>query len=269
MGAAIAKRFAEEGANIAFVKVIRERDNNAMLASISDDYKENVKNLPFYDMDMTELVDELKKQGVQVKIYDVEYWHKSAVKKEVEIEANNQFDTDADDVIKTVISDFGSVDILINNASSAAGSLIFRNTPSQFNEIFDVTLSLAYNLVRACAVPMIKQKFGSIINVVGIWGGHGWAGMSLQSMAQSGLIGLTKTIAKELGSKNIRSNAVMFGIIDSDGLDEATRESFIKQIPLRQLVTENDVANACAFLASEMAAKISGQILEVDGGMNV
>lgn len=268
MGAAIARRFAEEGANVAFIKVISDVD--ICTENMPIEYVEKVKKSPFYNTDMTELVTELEKQGAKVKVYEVEYWRKyAALQRNENITIYNQFEEDADTVIKTIISDLGSVDILVNNASSAAGDFIFKNSTTEFREIFDVTLSLAYNLVKACAVPMIKQSCGSVVNVVGIWGEHGWARMSLQSMAQSGLVGLTKTIAKELGSKNVRSNAVMFGMIDADDLDDAIRESYIKQIPMRQFVTEDDIANACTFLASDMAAKITGQVLEVDGGMNI
>ena len=169
-----------------------------------------------------------------------------------------------------VISEFGNIDILINNAGITKDNLLLRISEEDFDKVIEVNLKSVFNLTKAVIKPMMKQRSGSIINMSSVVGVKGNAGQSNYAASKAGILGFTKSIALELGSRNIRCNAVAPGFIETEmtgALPEATVQSWRDGIPLKRGGTPEDIANACVFLASDMSAYITGQTLNVDGGM--
>ena len=169
-----------------------------------------------------------------------------------------------------VIAEFGKVDILINNAGITRDTLMLRMTESQWDEVIETNLKSAFNLTKAFLKHFLGNRAGSIINMSSVVGVTGNAGQANYAASKAGLIGFTKSIAKELGSRNIRCNAIAPGFIETEmteTLDENVKKGWLETIPLKRGGTTEDVANACVFLASDMSTYITGQTLSVCGGM--
>ncbi len=174
------------------------------------------------------------------------------------------------ETVAEVIKEFGTVDILINNAGITRDGLLMRMDEKQWDMVININLKSVFNLTKAVIRPMMKQKAGSIINMSSIVGLKGNAGQANYSASKAGILGFTKSVALEFGSRNIRCNAIAPGFIETemtDKLDPKTVEEWRKGIPLKRGGTPEDVANACLFLASDMSSYITGQTLSVDGGM--
>ena len=231
IGKAIALRFAAEGANIAFTDLMLD---------------ENVKN--------TEK--ELLELGVKAKGY-----------------ASNaaKFD-ETEAVVAEIMKDFGRIDILVNNAGITKDGLMLRMSEAQWDAVIGVNLKSAFNFIHACLPGMVRQKSGSIINMASVVGVHGNAGQANYSASKAGMIGLAKSIAQEVGSRGIRANAIAPGFIITDmtaALSDEVKAEWAKKIPLRRGGTPEDIADVATFLASDMSSYISGQVIQVDGGMNM
>ena len=171
-------------------------------------------------------------------------------------------------VVNQVKEDFGSVDILVNNAGITKDGLMMRMSEAQWDTVIAVNLKSAFNFIHACTPIMMRQKSGSIINMASVVGVHGNAGQANYSASKAGMIGLAKSIAQEL----VRANAIAPGFIITDmtaKLSDEVREEWCKKIPLRRGGTPEDVANVATFLASDMSSYVSGQVIQVDGGMNM
>lgn len=169
-----------------------------------------------------------------------------------------------------VLADFGKIDILINNAGITRDNLMLRMSKDDWNTIIKVNLDSVFNLTKAVIKPMMKARSGSIINMTSVVGVKGNAGQANYAASKAGVIGFSKSIALELGSRNIRCNAVAPGFIETEmtaALDEKTVQGWRDAIPLKRGGQPEDVANACVFLASDRSTYISGQVLNVDGGM--
>jgi 3-oxoacyl-[acyl-carrier protein] reductase len=176
----------------------------------------------------------------------------------------------ADELINAVVAEFGTVDILVNNAGITRDTLLMRMNEQQWDEVINANLKSVFNLTKAVQRPMLKQRKGSIINMSSVVGVKGNAGQSNYAASKAGIIGFTKSVALELGSRNIRSNAVAPGFIETEmtaALDQKVVEGWREGIPLKRGGTTEDVANACLFLASDLSAYITGQVLNVCGGM--
>ena len=176
----------------------------------------------------------------------------------------------AQDLVKQVLEDFGTVDILINNAGITKDNLLMRISEEDFDKVIEVNLKSVFNLTKAIIRPMMRQRNGSIINMSSVVGIKGNAGQTNYAASKAGILGFTKSVALELGSRNIRCNAIAPGFIETEmtaKLDEKTVEGWRNDIPLKRGGTPLDIANACIFLASDMSSYITGQTLSVDGGM--
>ena len=176
----------------------------------------------------------------------------------------------AQKLVADVMEEFGKVDILINNAGITKDNLMLRMSKEDWDTIIKVNLDSVFNLTKAVVKPMMKAKSGSIINMTSVVGIKGNAGQANYAASKAGVIGFTKSIALELGSRNIRCNAIAPGFIETEmtlALDEKTVQSWREGIPLKRGGKPEDVANACVFFASEMSSYITGQVLNVDGGM--
>jgi 3-oxoacyl-[acyl-carrier protein] reductase len=176
----------------------------------------------------------------------------------------------AEKLINDVVTEFGTLDVLVNNAGITMDNLLLRMTEEAWDKVISVNLKSCFNTVKAVAKPMMKQRGGSIINMTSVVGLKGNAGQANYAASKAGIIGFTKSIALELGSRGIRSNAIAPGFIETEmtgKLDEKTVQSWRDAIPLKRGGRPEDVANACVFLASDMSAYISGQVSQVDGGM--
>lgn len=231
IGKAIALRFAEEGANIAFTDLVIDEIGLATQA-------------------------EIEARGVKAKGYASN--------------AANFEETHA--VVAEILKDFGRVDILVNNAGITKDGLMMRMGEGQWDAVLNVNLKSAYNFIHACTPIMMRQRVGSIINMSSVVGVHGNAGQANYAASKAGLIGLAKSIAQELGSRGIRANAIAPGFIITDmtaKLPEEVRAEWCKKIPLRRGGTVEDIANVATFLASDMSSYVSGQVIQVDGGMNM
>ncbi|WP_280750327.1 MULTISPECIES: 3-oxoacyl-[acyl-carrier-protein] reductase [unclassified Parabacteroides] len=183
--------------------------------------------------------------------------------------AANFEDTHA--VVAEIVKEFGRVDILVNNAGITRDGLMMRMSEQQWDMVINVNLKSAFNFVHALTPVMMKQKAGSIINMASVVGVSGNAGQANYSASKAGMIGLAKSIAKELGSRGIRANAIAPGFIITemtDVLSDEVKAEWAKQIPLRRGGTPEDVANVATFLASDMSSYVTGQVILVDGGMN-
>ena len=200
------------------------------------------------------LVEELKKYDVKVKSYKSDA---SDHDKSVEL-------------IENVISDFERIDVLVNNAGITKDNLLMRMSPSDFKDVVNVNLGSVFNLTKSSIRIFLKQKEGSIINISSIVGVKGNAGQSNYAASKAGIIGFSKSIALELGSRNIRCNVVAPGFIETDmtdSLSDDVLEKWKESIPLKRSGKPNDVGNACVFLASDLSSYITGQVLQVDGGL--
>lgn len=176
----------------------------------------------------------------------------------------------AEELMNAVIADFGTIDVLINNAGITKDGLLMRMSEEQWDTVIQVNLKSVFNLTKAATKPMMKAKSGSIINLTSIVGIRGNAGQANYAASKAGIIGFTKSIALELGSRNIRSNAIAPGFILTEmtgELNAAATEEWTKSIPLKRGGQAEEVADACVFLASDMSKYITGQVLQVDGGM--
>ena len=176
----------------------------------------------------------------------------------------------AENLMSAVIADFGTIDVLINNAGITKDGLLMRMSEEQWDTVIQVNLKSVFNLTKAATKPMMKAKSGSIINLTSIVGIRGNAGQANYAASKAGIIGFTKSIALELGSRNIRSNAIAPGFILTEMTGELNAEAtaeWTKSIPLKRGGEAEEVADACVFLASDMSKYITGQVLQVDGGM--
>ncbi|NLD24584.1 MAG: 3-oxoacyl-[acyl-carrier-protein] reductase [Bacteroidales bacterium] len=230
IGKAIAMKFASEGANIAFT------DLNIDEVGMATEH-------------------EISSLGVKCKGY-----------------ASNAADfDDSHKVVDEVLKDFGRIDILINNAGITKDGLIMRMSEQQWDAVINVNLKSAFNFIHAITPIMMRQRSGSIVNMSSVVGVSGNAGQANYSASKAGMIGLAKSTAKELGSRGIRVNAIAPGFIITEmtgQLSEEVRNEWAKQIPLRRGGTPEDVANVALFLASDISSYVSGQVINVCGGMN-
>jgi len=177
---------------------------------------------------------------------------------------------DVESMMKKSMEEFGSIDILVNNAGITKDGLLMRMKEEEFDSVIDINLKGAFNCTRHISAIMLKQRSGRIINISSVSGLTGNAGQVNYSSAKAGILGMTKAVAKELAGRGVTCNAVAPGYIQTDmteGLADKVKENIMNAIPLKRLGTPEDVANAVAFLASEEAAYITGQVINVDGGM--
>jgi 3-oxoacyl-[acyl-carrier protein] reductase len=216
-------------------------------------------NVAFTDLsqddNMKSLEAELKALGVEAKGYASD--------------ASNYQQTD--DVVNQVVTDFGRIDILVNNAGITRDTLLMRMDEETWDLVIKVNLKSVFNFTKAAQKVMLKQRRGSIINMSSVVGVSGNAGQANYSASKAGIIGFTKSVAKELGSRGIRCNAIAPGFIITEmtaKLPEEVRQEWIKGIPLRRGGTPEDVANVCLFLGSELSSYVSGQVINVCGAMN-
>ena len=175
-------------------------------------------------------------------------------------------------LVAQVKADFGSIDILVNNAGITKDGLMLRMTEQQWDAVIAVNLKSAFNFIHACVPVMMRQRGGSIINMASVVGVHGNAGQANYAASKAGLIAVAKSIGQEMGPKGIRANAIAPGFIDTamtQSLPEEVRKEWCNKIPLRRGGTVEDIANCATFLASDMSSYISGQVIQVDGGMNM
>ncbi|MFD1294102.1 3-oxoacyl-[acyl-carrier-protein] reductase [Lutibacter holmesii] len=201
-----------------------------------------------------ELEKELESYGVKAKGYQ-----SNAAK----------FDA-AQELAATVLKEFGTIDVLINNAGITKDNLLMRISEADFDQVIEVNLKSVFNLTKAVIRPMMKQRAGSIINMSSVVGLKGNAGQANYAASKSGILGFTKSVALELGSRNIRCNTIAPGFIETEmtgKLNEDVVQGWRDSIPLKRGGTPEDIANACVFLASDMSSYITGQTLSVDGGM--
>jgi 3-oxoacyl-[acyl-carrier protein] reductase len=230
IGKAIAIAFAREGANVAFTDIRRD-----------------------------EIMEETEKELLAMGIKAVGYASDAS-----------SFE-DSERVVDEVAKEFGRIDILINNAGITRDNLLMRMTEADWDLVIKVNLKSVFNLTKAVQKYMLKQRSGSIVNMSSVVGVSGNAGQSNYSASKAGLIGFTKSIAQELGSRNIRCNAIAPGFIETDmtaKLPEEVRKAWAEQIPLRRGGKPEDVAKACVFFASDLSEYITGQVMNVCGGMN-
>jgi len=222
---------------------------------------------------------EFAKQGANVAFtYNASVEAAKALEEELEsfgIKAkgyqSNAADFDAaQELAKSVLEEFGTIDILINNAGITKDNLLMRISEDDFDTVIEVNLKSVFNLTKAVIRPMMKQRAGSIINMSSVVGLKGNAGQANYAASKAGILGFTKSVALELGSRNIRCNAIAPGFIETemtDKLDPKTVDEWRKGVPLKRGGTPKDIADACVFLASDMSSYITGQTLSVDGGM--
>ncbi len=229
IGKGIVETFAKHGANVAFTYNSSAEAAEALAADLS-------------------------KEGVKVKAY--------------KSDAAN-FDQ-AQELANNVLEAFGSIDILINNAGITKDNLLMRISEEDFDKVIEVNLKSVFNMTKAVQRAMLKQRSGSIINMSSVVGVKGNAGQTNYAASKAGIIGFTKSVALELGSRNIRCNAIAPGFIETEmtgKLDEAVVQGWRDAIPLKRGGTPEDIANACVYLASDLSAYVTGQVLNVDGGM--
>lgn len=176
------------------------------------------------------------------------------------------------ELVKNVLADFGQIDVVVNNAGITKDNLLMRMSEDQWNDVIDVNLKSVFNLTKNVIRPMMKARKGSIINITSVVGVNGNAGQANYAASKAGVIGFTKSIAKEIGSRNIRTNAIAPGFIQTDMtdvLDDKVKEELMKNIPLKRLGNGEEVADAVLFLASDMSSYINGQTISVCGGMSM
>lgn len=229
IGRAIAFRFAQHGANVAFT----------YLSSVTEGQA---------------LEGELKQMGVNAKGY----------------RSDASDFTQAEKLVNDVVADFGTLDILVNNAGITQDTLLLRMTEEMWDKVINVNLKSCFNTVKAATRQFMKQKSGSIINMTSVVGLKGNAGQVNYAASKAGIVGLTKSVALELGSRGIRSNAIAPGFIETEmtaKLDEKTVQTWREAIPLKRGGKPEDVADACVFLGSDLSSYVTGQVIQVDGGM--
>jgi 3-oxoacyl-[acyl-carrier protein] reductase len=229
IGRGMAVKFAEEGCNVAFT------------------YLSSVEKALALEKELASL-------GVKAKGY----------------QSDAAVFSDAEKLVEEVVKEFGTVDVLVNNAGITRDTLLMRMTEQQWDEVINANLKSVFNLTKAVQKPMLKQRKGSIVNLSSVVGVKGNAGQANYSASKAGIIGFTKSIALELGSRNIRSNAIAPGFIETEmtgALDEKVVQSWRDAIPLKRGGSAEDVANLALFLASDMSAYITGQCINVCGGM--
>ncbi|KAA2217093.1 3-oxoacyl-[acyl-carrier-protein] reductase [Maribacter flavus] len=230
IGKGIAKVFAENGANVAFTYSSSEA--------------------PALGLEK-----ELNALGVKAKAY----------------KSNAASYAEAESLVAEVLKDFnGVIDVLINNAGITKDNLLMRMSEEDFDSVMDINLKSVFNMTKATQRTFLKQRKGSIINMSSVVGVKGNAGQTNYAASKAGMIGFTKSVALELGSRNIRCNAIAPGFIETEmteKLDEKTVQSWRDGIPLKRGGTAQDIANACLFFASDLSAYVTGQVLNVDGGM--
>jgi 3-oxoacyl-[acyl-carrier protein] reductase len=225
------------------------------------------------------IAEECVKQGAKVAFTYISSDEKARAL-EAELTANGGvakgFKSDAGDfeqaqkLVDDVVAEFGTVDVLVNNAGITRDTLLMRMTEQQWDDVINTNLKSAFNLTKAVQKPMLKARSGSIINMSSVVGVSGNAGQSNYAASKAGLIGFTKSVAQELGSRNIRCNAIAPGFIETEmtaALDEKVVQEWRNSIPLKRGGSPLDVANATVFLASDMSAYVTGQTLHVCGGM--
>ena len=216
-------------------------------------------DIAFTDLSINEAVEDTLKEiealGVKVRAY-----------------ASNAADYEqTHEVVKEILAEFGHIDVLVNNAGITKDGLMMRMNEQQWDAVLTVNLKSAFNFIHACTPVMAKQRGGSIINMSSVVGVSGNAGQCNYSASKAGLIGLAKSIAKEMGPRGIRANCIAPGFIITDmtnALPENVREEWAKQIPLRRGGTPEDVANVALFLASDLSSYVSGQVIHCCGAMN-
>jgi 3-oxoacyl-[acyl-carrier protein] reductase len=229
IGKGIAQIFAAQGANVAFT------------------YSSSVEAA-------NELEKELNGLGIKAKGY----------------QSNAADFQQAQDLAAEVLKEFGSIDVLINNAGITKDNLLMRISEEDFDKVIEVNLKSVFNMTKAVQRTMLKQRKGSIINMSSVVGVKGNAGQTNYAASKAGIIGFSKSVALELGSRNIRSNVIAPGFIETEmtgKLPEDVVKGWRDAIPLKRGGSPEDVANACVFLASDMSAYVTGQVLHVDGGM--
>lgn len=176
----------------------------------------------------------------------------------------------AEDLITAIASEFGKLDIVVNNAGITKDGLLMRMSEEQWDEVIRINLKSVFNVTKAAIKVMMKQKYGSIINMSSVVGVKGNAGQANYAASKAGILGFSKSVAAELGSRNIRCNVIAPGFIETEMtevLDPKVKESWVAEIPLKRGGTTKDVADACVFLGSDMSTYITGQTICVDGGM--
>ncbi|MDT0690508.1 3-oxoacyl-[acyl-carrier-protein] reductase [Salegentibacter sp. F188] len=177
---------------------------------------------------------------------------------------------EAQELIKKVAEDFGAIDVLVNNAGITKDNLLMRMSEEDFDQVIEVNLKSVFNMTKAIQRTMLKQRSGSIINMSSVVGVKGNAGQANYAASKAGIIGFSKSMALELGSRNIRTNVIAPGFIETEmteKLDEKTVEGWRDSIPLKRGGTPEDIANACVFLGSDLSTYVTGQVLHVNGGM--
>jgi 3-oxoacyl-[acyl-carrier protein] reductase len=233
IGEAIAIRFAEEGAHIAFSYVSDSSAGRALL-----------------------LEEKLKSLGVRAKAF----------------KSNAADYAQCEPFVNEVLAEFGTIDVCVNNAGISKDNLLLRLTPEQWDEVIQVNLKSVFNMTKLVIRPMMKAKKGSIINMSSIVGVRGNAGQSSYAASKAGIIGFTKSMALELGSRNIRCNAIAPGFIETDMThylkEGEAAKAFLDKIPLGRFGSGVEIANAAVFLASDMSSYITGQVLSACGGLN-
>jgi 3-oxoacyl-[acyl-carrier protein] reductase len=234
IGEGIAVKFAEHGCNVAFTYV-------------SDSSAEKAKALE----------EKLTAMGVKAKAYQ-----------------SNAGDFAASEIfVNDVLKEFGSIDICVNNAGISKDNLLLRMSAEQWDDVMQVNLKSVFNMTKQVIRPMMKARSGSIINMSSIIGEMGNAGQSSYAASKAGIIGFTKSIAKELGSRNVRCNAIAPGFVETDMTSYLKEgegaEKYKADIPLNRFASTEDIANACLFLASDMGSYVTGQVLSVCGGLNI
>jgi 3-oxoacyl-[acyl-carrier protein] reductase len=229
IGKGIAEKFAQHGASVAFTYLSSVEKGKA-------------------------LEDELSAFGIKAKGYRSDAADFKA----------------AEELINNIVNDFGALHIVVNNAGITRDNLLMRMTEEAWDEVINTNLKSVFNLTKAVQRPMLKQRYGSIINMSSVVGVNGNAGQANYSASKAGIHGFTKSVAKELGSRNIRCNAIAPGFIETEmtsALDQAVVQSWREAIPLKRGGNPEDVANLTLFLASDMSSYITGQVINVDGGM--
>lgn len=230
IGRGIAEKYAEQGCNIAF------------------SFASSVEKAKVLEEEI------IAKYGVQVKGY----------------QSNASDFVSSQQFVDQVVADFGCIDILINNAGITRDNLLMRMSEEQWDEVMNVNLKSVFNLTKASLRTFLKQKSGSIINMSSVVGVMGNAGQSNYAASKAGIIGFSKSMAKELGSRNVRCNVITPGFIETEMTAELGEEALAKWtdgIPLKKGGTTNDVANACVYLGSDLSSYVTGQVLSVCGGM--